>query len=163
MGKLRWSWRGGRFSKGRIVSPLILFHVDTQASVIPKRTFFSLFSKAFAVPALLPPPCRRTMHRILTPRGLSGRSLRRALRVQVVAWRRRRGLARASCRFATCFPGLPWSTRESISSFNCSTSLQHFCRSGYFINIIYFGLTVSDYFTDTNGDLFLLGGVGLSD
>ena len=41
--------------------------------------------------------------------------------MQVVAWERQRGLARAPCRFAPCFAGLPWTTHESISDFNCST------------------------------------------
>ena len=39
--------------------------------------------------------------------GLRGRFTSRPLRVQVVAWGRRRGLALASCRFATCFAGFP--------------------------------------------------------
>ena len=51
--------------------------------------------------------------------GLSGR---RPLRVQVVAWGRQQGLARAPCRFAPCLAGLPWTSHESIGDSNCSTS-----------------------------------------
>ena len=40
-------------------------------------------------------------------RGLSGRFTSRELRVQVFAWGRRWGLARFSCRFATCLAGVP--------------------------------------------------------
>ena len=42
--------------------------------------------------------------------------------MQVVAWGRQRGLARAPCRFAPCFAGLPWTSHESIGDSNCSTS-----------------------------------------
>ena len=54
--------------------------------------------------------------------GLGGLSGRRPLRVQVVAWGRQRGLARAPCRFAPCFAGVTWTSHESISDSNCSTS-----------------------------------------
>ena len=42
--------------------------------------------------------------------------------MQVVAWGRQRGLARAPCRFAPCFAGVTWTSHESISDSNCSTS-----------------------------------------
>ena len=42
--------------------------------------------------------------------------------MQVVAWGRQRGLARAPCRFAPCFAGVTWTSHESISDSNCNTS-----------------------------------------
>ena len=63
------------------------------------------------------------------PGGLSGRFTSRALRVQVVAWGRRRGLVRAFCRLATCFAGIPGQpvsqSVTSIATFLYVTSSNH--------------------------------------
>ena len=117
-GRRRASGRGRRYARrarARLTRPR-------------PRTKLSPGGEAGAAPATSPANCRsarpwgKKARDEVVRGGLICRFTSRALWVQVVPWGRRRGLAKAFCRFATCFAGVPWSTRESVSAISCSTS-----------------------------------------
>ena len=90
---------------------------------LKRRELFHASQPQIPRPALPYSSCLVHCYLIVpTSSSLGGLSGRRPLRVQVVAWGRQRGLARAPCRFAPCFAGVTWTSHESISDSNCSTS-----------------------------------------